>query len=279
MTQVLRYTAFAAEPTGGNRAGVVLDAGAMTDAQMQALAADLGYSESAFVTGRLDQDDPVRIRYFAPEAEVAFCGHATIATAAAIAEHLQPGDHVLATAAGEVAVQARIVDGVATGALDSPPVGVRALADADVDTLLDVLGWSRSDLHPQYVPAIGTAGNQHPVLVAADPARLSRLDYRFEDAQRLCRGREWITLQLIAPMGPGRWRARDPFPYGGVWEDPATGSAAAAFVGYLVGTGHEQEAASFVIEQGVEMGRPSRIQVARNGDRARISGPATAVTG
>ncbi|YAL82110.1 PhzF family phenazine biosynthesis protein [Dermacoccaceae bacterium W4C1] len=279
MTQVLRYTAFASEPTGGNRAGVVLDAGAMTDAQMQALAADLGYSESAFVTGRLDHDDPVRIRYFAPEAEVAFCGHATIATAAAIAEHLQPGDHVLATAAGEVAVQARIVDGVATGALDSPPVGVRALADADVDTLLDVLGWSRSDLHPQYVPAIGTAGNQHPVLVAADPARLSRLDYRFEDAQRLCRGREWITLQLIAPMGPGRWRARDPFPYGGVWEDPATGSAAAAFVGYLVGTGHEQEAASFVIEQGVEMGRPSRIQVARNGDRARISGPATAVTG
>ncbi len=276
---VLHYTAFSDRPDGGNPAGIVLDATAMSAAQMQALAAELGYSESAFLTGPIGTSAAIPSRYFAPEGEVPFCGHATIATAAAIAEHVAPGRYRLDTQAGPVAVEGQIGDGGVRGALDSPPTGHLPLADADLDALLAALGWSRADLHPDFTPGIGTASNLHPVLVAADLDRLARLDYDFAALQRLCREREWITVQLITPTGPRLWRARDPFPYGNVVEDAATGSAAAAFSGYLRGLGRLTAGDEFTIEQGVEMGRPSRIDVRALDDRARVSGPAVALPG
>src|SRR5215216_6883523 len=97
---VLRYTAFSDRPTGGNPAGVVLDADGMSAERMLAIAAELGYSESAFVVG----DD---IRYFSPLAEVPFCGHATIATAVALADRDGPGQRVLNTRSGPVPVTTR----------------------------------------------------------------------------------------------------------------------------------------------------------------------------
>jgi PhzF family phenazine biosynthesis protein len=76
MSEVLRYAAFSDTPAGGNPAGVVLDARGLSDAEMLKVAADVGYSETAF----LDGED---IRYFSPLAEVPFCGHATVATGVA----------------------------------------------------------------------------------------------------------------------------------------------------------------------------------------------------
>ena len=79
MPEILRLTAFTDDPNGGNPAGVVLDATGLSEAEMLKIAADLGYSESAFAIQRPDGDYDVR--YFSPEMEVPFCGHATIATA------------------------------------------------------------------------------------------------------------------------------------------------------------------------------------------------------
>lgn len=108
--EVLRYTAFSSAPDGGNPAGVVLDATALDDGDMLAIAADLGYSESAFLTappeGLGGQEGwAYGIRYFSPKAEVPFCGHATIATAVALAERMGPGELVFATRAGIVPVE------------------------------------------------------------------------------------------------------------------------------------------------------------------------------
>ena len=99
-TTILRLSAFTDTPDGGNPAGVVLDASALTDAQMQQIAADVGYSETAFVTNPTNNT----VRYFSPVAEVPFCGHATIATAVALAERDGPGELLLATQAGPIAV-------------------------------------------------------------------------------------------------------------------------------------------------------------------------------
>ena len=74
---VLRYSAFTTDPSGGNPAGVVLDARGLSDAAMQRIAADVGYSETAFLVPRADGE--LDVRYFSPLAEVSFCGHATIA--------------------------------------------------------------------------------------------------------------------------------------------------------------------------------------------------------
>ncbi|PWS52855.1 hypothetical protein DLE01_02325, partial [Streptomyces sp. FT05W] len=102
-TEVLRYTAFSADPEGGNPAGIVLDASGLGDAEMLAVAADLGYSESAFLTDP-DGHGGHTVRYFSPKAEVPFCGHATVAAALALAERDGPGDLVFSTPAGPVPV-------------------------------------------------------------------------------------------------------------------------------------------------------------------------------
>ncbi|MDJ0466491.1 PhzF family phenazine biosynthesis isomerase, partial [Streptomyces sp. H27-C3] len=84
--EVLRYTAFSSDPAGGNPAGVVLDASKLDDKQMLAIAAGLGYSETAFLTEELEPGRAYTVRYFSPLAEVPFCGHATVATAVARAD-------------------------------------------------------------------------------------------------------------------------------------------------------------------------------------------------
>lgn len=108
-----------------------------------------------------------------------------------------------------------------------------ALSAPLVAALLDCLGWTAADLDPAFPPQVGFGGNRHPVLVVRDLATLEALEYDFITLQRLCRAQAWITVQVVAATGPGRWRARNPFPWGGVVEDPATGAAAAAFAGYL----------------------------------------------
>ena len=82
---ILRYAAFTTQPGGGNPAGVVLDAATLTDAEMQQIAIDVDDAETAFVTGATG-DGAVAVRYFSPVAEMPFCGHATVATAIALAE-------------------------------------------------------------------------------------------------------------------------------------------------------------------------------------------------
>ena len=104
LPQVLRYTAFSATPDGGNPAGVVLDARGMSTEQMLATAAEVGFSETAFL---VPGENRFAVRYFSPRAEVSFCGHASIASAVAWAERHGPGRLILDTAAGEVDVVTR----------------------------------------------------------------------------------------------------------------------------------------------------------------------------
>src|SRR3954466_13499297 len=99
---VLRYAAFTDDPSAGNPAGVVLDAGGMSPEEMQAIAAEVGYSESAFVESA-ERDREYTVRYYSPLAEVAFCGHATIAAAVALGEE---GELVFNTREGPVAISA-----------------------------------------------------------------------------------------------------------------------------------------------------------------------------
>ena len=281
--QVERWAAFSDHPAGGNPAGVVLDAGSLDDSDMQRMAAQVGYSETAFVTGPILPADPddatstIPIRYFAPEGEVDFCGHATIATAVSIGEHHGLGDYVLSTPVGPVHIAARRDGARNVGSLTSPPVDCLPLEDRLLAQLLDALRWSRDDLDPELPPAIGFGGNHHPVLAARELGRLHELSYDFDSLQRLCRRHAWITVHLVVATGSGRWRARDPFPWGGVVEDPATGAAAAAFAGYLRAHSRASVGDRFVISQGIEMGRPSRIEVELTETAAVVSGAAARI--
>jgi PhzF family phenazine biosynthesis protein len=268
---VLRYTAFSDRPTGGNPAGVVLDAAGMSDARMLAIAAELGYSESAFMDG----DD---IRYFSPLAEVPFCGHATIATAVALAERDGPGQRVLRTRSGPVPVATRRDDqDRVTATLTSVPPRVEPVDAADVDELLAALRWVREDLDPALPPRVGFAGAYHPVLAARTRERLADLDYDFDRLGALMAARDWTTVQLVWREDDLRFHSRNPFPPGGVVEDPATGAAAAALGAYLRELGLVEPPATLTILQGEDMGRPSRLLVDLHAGRAEVDVTGTAV--
>ncbi|MFF1657924.1 PhzF family phenazine biosynthesis isomerase [Streptomyces sp. NPDC058255] len=279
-TDVLRYTAFSPDPAGGNPAGVVLDASALDPAGMLSVAAEVGYSETAFVTARDTAGRRFTLRYFSPLAEVDFCGHATVATAVALAQRIGPGELVFDTAAGDIPVLTAADDeGVLRATLTSVPTRSRPAEEAELDAALTALGWQRTDLDPALPPHVAFGGVQHLVLAAADRARLADLAYDFDALAAVMRRYGWTTLQLVWRETPTRFHARDPFPVGGVVEDPATGAAAAAFGGYLRTLGLVPETGTVVIRQGEDMGRPSTLtlHIDPTDPRVRVSGQAVSL--
>jgi PhzF family phenazine biosynthesis protein len=280
-SEVLRYAAFTKTPDGGNPAGVMLDAAGLDAATMQAIANEVGYSETAFVTTD-DGEGNLSIRYFSPDNEVPFCGHATIATAIAWAEHRGPGRLRIRTAAGLVEVEVHSGDpGDAPFAtLTSVAPRTTRVHETDLTAALDMLRWAAEDLDPGYPPRVAYAGAHHLVLAAATPQRLTDLHYDFDRLRRLMDQRRWTTLQLVHRTGPSVFRARNPFPPGGVVEDPATGAAAAALGGYLRELRLIEPPARITIHQGGEIGRPSvlivDIPVGTN-TGIRVSGTAVAI--
>jgi predicted PhzF superfamily epimerase YddE/YHI9 len=250
---VLRYAAFTDNPTGGNPAGVVLDATGLDAPTMQAIAAEVGYSETAFLTPSGDGGREFDVRYFAPSIEVPFCGHATIATGVALGERLGVGRFVLYTHAGTVPV--------------------------DVTALLDALRWSAADLDTALPPKVAFAGAWHPVVAAATRARLADLDYDFPALRDLMTDRAWTTIQLVWRESPTVFHVRNPFAVGGVVEDPATGAAAAALGHYLRAAGLIATPATLTLHQGVDLGRPSLlvVDVDEVDPRIRVGGQAVPI--
>ncbi|MGH1564178.1 PhzF family phenazine biosynthesis protein [Mumia sp. DW29H23] len=279
MSDVLRYTAFSDDPAGGNPAGVVLDAAGLSDTEMLATAAEIGYSETAFLVARDGEDRSYDVRYFAPEAEVPFCGHATVASGVALAERLGTGPLVLHTPVGPVDVDTVDQDGRIWATLTSVDPQVVPADVTLVDDVLGALGWSRDDLDPRYPLSVANAGVWHLVLVTRTRERLAQLSYPFDRLRTIMADAGLTTLQLVWPDHFGTYQSRNPFPVGGVVEDPATGAAAAAFGAYLAHHGLVPPDASFTIEQGVDMGRPSLIHVKLSDDspRVRVSGKAVAL--
>ncbi|WCD86168.1 putative isomerase YddE [Streptomyces xanthophaeus] len=277
--EVLRYTAFSHDPEGGNPAGVVLDAAGLDEEAMLGIAAGLGYSETAFLTAPPEGfgGEPGRaftVRYFSPKAEVPFCGHATVATAVALAERIGPGELLLATRAGTVPVSVTAVDGVLRATLTSVEPSVSDIGDGDLAEALAALDWPEADLDPQIPPRIAYAGARHLVLGAGSRARLADLAYDFARLEALMRRLDLVTVQLVHRAGPAEFHVRDPFPVGGVVEDPATGAAAAAFGAYARELGLVPADAVLTLHQGEDMGRPGVLTVElRAGDsRVRVGG-------
>jgi len=288
LDRVLHYSAFTIDAltsdsdalpvdgAGGNPAGVVLDADDLDDASRQRIAAAVGYSETAFVD-RPGADGVRRLRYFSPQAEVDFCGHATVAAAVALADRGESGALDFAINAGRLDVTTGETPRGRTATLTSVPTRTRAAEPEEVAAALSALRWAADDLDPRYPPHVAYAGNDHLVLAVRERARLAALDYDFPALAALMARRGWTTVHLVWAQSPTEFAARDPFPPGGVVEDPATGAAAAAFGGYLRELGLVPLPARVTIDQGVDMGRPSRLLVDIEPDdpRVRVTGGAS----
>lgn len=228
---IQKIAAFSDGGCGGNPAGVVI-ADALPDAAtMQAVAAQVGFSETAFAALR---DDAWTVRYFSPESEVPFCGHATIALGAALAEACGEGVFKLALAASEITVEGREdPENGSFAALQSPPTRSAPADEQLVSRALALFGLNEADLDGRIPPAFAEAGASHLVLALKQRARLASMAYDLDAGRRLMRRFGLVTIALVWVENDHLFHVRNAFASGGVLEDPATGAAAAAFSGYL----------------------------------------------
>lgn len=259
--EVLRYTAFARDPAGGNPAGVVLHPGDLDDPTMLSIAAEVGYSETAFLWS-LEDSGRYRIRYFSPLGEVPFCGHATIASGVALADQGALGELWFETPSGEVSVTvATDRDGYPVATLTSVLPRVGPVDEAVLSEALGALGWSQDDIDPALPAREAFAGAKHLIFGVRSRQRLASMSYDFDRLRRLMEQQGWTTAQLVWRESRDVFDARVPFPVGGVVEDPATGAAAAALGGYLRALKLVHPPARIAIHQGADMGRPSLLLV------------------
>jgi len=262
---VERIAAFAMNGSGGNPAGVMLAEVLPTAAEMQAIARQVGYSETVFAA---QQPDGWRVRYYAPEGEVPFCGHATIALGAVLGERFGAGRYDLALAQARISVEAELGPQGWRAVLTSPPTWSR---DLNADVLAEVLALfalSQADLDPAFLPLLAHAGADHPVIALHDRTVLARMAYDFDVGRDLMAREGWTTISLIHFAAPDRVDARNAFAIGGVVEDAATGAAAAALAGAMVDRdwnglrgGLGGGGGRFRILQGEDMGSPSELLV------------------
>jgi PhzF family phenazine biosynthesis protein len=273
---VHRIAAFTNGAHGGNPAGVVLCEVLPDAGTMQAMAAEVGYSETVFA---VRVESGWRVRYFAPEVEVDFCGHATIALGAALAQREGSGTFVLQLNRTEITV-----DGYQSAAgwgasFRSPPTHSRHAPAAVVDEALALFGLTHGDLDERMPPAMANAGADYFILALRDRGVLNAMRYELEQGRDLARREGIVTFSLLYAETPQLFHARNPFPIGGVYEDPATGAAAAALGGYLRDLGWPHQG-SIVIQQGEDMGVPCCLQVEiaeQPGTPVRVSGTIRAI--
>jgi PhzF family phenazine biosynthesis protein len=256
---VLRLAAFSQNGQGGNPAGVAFYDSMPSEEEMLKVAKEVGYSETAFL---VKQGNDWRVRYFAPELEVPFCGHATIALGAALGERYGENEYKLILNDTQISVRAeRSRSGEFIATLYSARTSSEDAPAEFVDHVLAGFHLTRDDLNPAFPVRFARAGAKHLILVLKDRKTLADMKYEFDSVRKLMMEQSLITISLLWPESEEVFHSRNAFASGGVYEDPATGAAAAALAGYLRDIGWSGKS-SFTILQGEDMGAPSRLLVA-----------------
>lgn len=265
---------------GGNQLAVFTDARGMSDAEMQALAAEMNYSETTFVLPPSDPANTARVRIFHRTAEMPFSGHPNVGTACVLAAHGRDRDGILLfeEIAGLVEVRvSRDAGGRVTSATIAAPQALSLGIQLPVDAIAACAGLAPQDVlttsHPPQQASLGVkfffAEVRPEALARATPDIAAYR--RLSAANPVLEGR--LSVFFYAWDGVNV-RARMFSPLSGTWEDPATGSASATLAAFTLSLSDKDNIA-FDITQGVEMGRPSLLHVAAR----RVGGEIRATVG
>lgn len=268
---VLKLAAFSQNGQGGNPAGVAFYNSMPSAEEMMAIAKEVGYSETAFL---VKQADGWRVRYFAPELEVPFCGHATIALGAALGERFGEGTYKLILNNSEISVSAKRSGLGMSARLQSPETWSKDAPQNYVEKILAAFNLTKDQLDARFPVRIAGAGATHLIIFVKDRKTLADMKYLFEQVRALMAEQSLVTISLLWQESDSVIHSRNPFAAGGVYEDPATGAAAAALAGYLrdIQWNGKKE---FTILQGEDMGVPSRLTVSfteKVGESISVSG-------
>lgn len=269
-----KIASFSDGTQGGNPAGVWIGDQLPTPADMQRIAAEVGFSETAFAA-------PLGgarwlVRYFSPESEVPFCGHATIALGAALAQREGDGVFALSLSQAEITVEGRRAGDLVQAALQSPPTRSGPAPAGLLADALALFGLSAADLDLRIPPALIHGGADHLVLALRSRAALAAMHYALDAGRTLMVNAKLVTIVLVWVESDRLLHTRNAFASGGVLEDPATGAATAALAGYLRDLGWPHGGAIDVV-QGEDMGMRSRLRAEIGpvvGSSIRVSGTA-----
>ena len=271
---VQRIAAFSDGNKGGNPAGVVLLKDPLTESEMRSIATEVGYSETAFAYPLAEDESAWRVRYFSPESEVPFCGHATIALGAVLGEHAGAGEYKLTINSADIAVNTVQTEQGVAATLTSPPTHSRPVTKDELTQVLNLFGLSEQDLDARLSPAYIHGGSNHIVLPLQSRQTLASMAYSLTAGKTVMEALGLVTIMLVYIESPQVFVVRNAFASGGVIEDPATGAAAAAFAGYLRDAKWPHNG-QFTIRQGEDMGAPSVIRVSlseEKGSPVSVSG-------
>ncbi|MGC2494234.1 PhzF family phenazine biosynthesis protein [Candidatus Binatus sp.] len=282
-TPFILVDVFTSKPFGGNQLAVFTDAAALSPSEMQELAHEMNFSESTFVMPP-DSSGARRVRIFTPKHEMPMAGHPTVGTTWVLASR------------GEIALDSKSVDatlqlgiGPVTVTVESrggkldfvwmahrePEFGVKR---DDRERIAEALGITAADIRDDLPIQVVSTGFPFIFVPVRTLDALAKCSPNLRALAALFKaGEPRVATYMFVVNGSGEFSARSRMfaPFDGVAEDPATGSAAAPFGAYAATYGLIKPApkASFLIQQGVEMGRPSEIRV----EVARKDGGALAI--
>jgi trans-2,3-dihydro-3-hydroxyanthranilate isomerase len=264
---------FTSTPLAGNGLAVIHDADGLDDATMLGIARETAQSETTFVQRATVDGADYRNRIFTMDEEIRFAGHPSLGTAVAVARAsgVSEARFLQQTGAGVQPVEVELHGDVARASMLQEP----AQFGATVETapVLGALGLGPADAHPELPVQPVSTGMRHLMVPVRDHVALERARPHVARVEAIEAQTDTMVLYVFVPDGDGDdapVRARGfVAERGQVLEDPATGSAAGPLCAYL----HEHAGRSATtIVQGVELGRPSRLETAVDGDRVRVSG-------
>ena len=273
-----RYTlldVFTSTRLTGNPLAVVHDADDVPDDVMHAFARETRLSETSFVQSPTVDGADYRNRIWMPAGEIPFAGHPSLGVAAAVARAWSEGSvtYTQQTGAGLQPIDVDVEGGVTHVSMLQEPAVFGA--ELDAGEVLRTLGLDEQDAHPELPCQVVSTGLRHVIAPVRDAAALGRV-WRDKDRVAALLAHHGATCLYLAAPEPeaATARARSFFAAAEPGEDPATGSAAGPLCAYLA---DRTGTIRVTVTQGVEMGRPSRLECLLEGDRVRVGGDAVVV--
>ena len=254
MVHVYVASAFSKDNKGGNKAGVVLDRPELTSMQKMAIAKELGYSETAFVTTSKVAD--YKLEYFTPTDEVPLCGHATIATFSVLflLGKLEKSEYFIETKAG--ILKMKVDEDGKVFMEQNRPAYYEILSVKDLERCVDTALIDTS----MPIQSVST-GLKDILLPVTSVEMLNSAEFSMEGIRELSRKNDAVGIHAFAFVKDAEITAvcRNFAPLFGIDEESATGTASCALASYLFK--HQKGKTQYIFEQGYSLGQPSRIVV------------------
>jgi len=249
----------------GNPLAVFTDGDGISDDQMQAIAREMNLAETVFVQKPTDDRALARLRIFTTQQELKLAGHPVVGTWFLLAElgvvpAQEGGVHVMQqTGAGILPVEIRFKDGRPNRVTMTQTEAAFKPSKIKKASLARALGLSPRDLASDLEPECVSTGIFNLMVPLRNRAAVAKIERNMSERRRLT-GKNATMAYCFALSGNGKAFTRGMLPWE-LYEDPATGSAAGSLAAYLVKHGKLTAGHTLSILQGVEMGRPSHIEV------------------